>query len=340
MVLVDVIAEPKGYVELRNECALAPLEGLVCRFLVGADAAAWLQGQATQDIRNMQVGEARETCICAVTGQVQAMLTVAMLADRLAITTDAQGARLLEERLEGTVFTEDVRMEKAPEGWSYRVLQGPQTAALFDELGMGEDVRAFDLFESGGIVSPYRYCEEGAIVWAPPSDSFLKQIESSVEAASQEAVEAVRLENGIPLFGVDFDSRALPPELGEAFLERTVCYAKGCFTGQEVLARIRSKGHVNRTWVALECESPVEPGGRVRSEWRANAGFVTSAALSPEFGPIAAAMLRVETADPGTEVAIEWNEGESNAKVRAMPLRRENSSNATSADGSVPPPAE
>jgi folate-binding protein YgfZ len=131
--------------------------------------------------------------------------------------------------------------------------------------------------------------------------------------------ETARIEAGIPKRGVDFTEKTLPPELGPAFEARHVSYNKGCYMGQEVLMRMHSRGHTNKTWVGILLDSPVEVDAVVWHESRADAGVVTSAAVSPRLGPIAAAMLRNEAAQEGAEVRV----GEVRGVVKNFPLIRD-----------------
>lgn len=126
----------------------------------------------------------------------------------------------------------------------------------------------------------------------------------------------------MPTFGVDTDSKTLPPELGPAFEAQHVSYKKGCYTGQEVLMRIQSRGHTNKTWMALAAERPLESGAVVGHSSRPDAGVVTSSCFSPEFGYVAGAMLRNEAASQGETVVVRNADGDVEAKVYSMPLLR------------------
>jgi len=131
-------------------------------------------------------------------------------------------------------------------------------------------------------------------------------------------VDAIgRLENGVPLRGIDYTEKTLPPELGPAFEAKHVSYNKGCYTGQEVLMRMHSRGHTNKTWVGLLLESPVEGKAKVQMNGE-DVGTITSAAMSPEFGAIAGAMLRNEATQDGTVVQV----GEVKGRVTQMPIRK------------------
>jgi folate-binding protein YgfZ len=127
------------------------------------------------------------------------------------------------------------------------------------------------------------------------------------------------LEAGIPLWGIDMDDRVLPPEMGPHFEAEHISYAKGCYTGQEILMRMHSRGHANRTWVGLVAVAPVDAGSRVVYEG-GDSGIVTSVAPSPMLGFIAAAMLRKEATKPGEMVSVITPSATVRAEVRPMPL--------------------
>jgi folate-binding protein YgfZ len=121
--------------------------------------------------------------------------------------------------------------------------------------------------------------------------------------ASTADYEAWRIERGIPVFGADITADNLPQETG--LVERAVSFDKGCFTGQEVVARIHYRGHVNRHLRGLRSTEPstrphLQPEAAVYSKGRA-VGAVTSSCDSPRFGPICLAYVRREIA-PGDEI--------------------------------------
>ena len=121
--------------------------------------------------------------------------------------------------------------------------------------------------------------------------------------ACDEAIyEALRIEAGIPRGRVDFDEKTLAPETGQA--GRAIHYKKGCYIGQEIVARIDARGHTNRSLVKLTTEQVVEPGTRLMVDGK-DVGWITSAALGPTKGiPVALGYLRNEHAAPGTQVTI------------------------------------
>jgi folate-binding protein YgfZ len=117
-----------------------------------------------------------------------------------------------------------------------------------------------------------------------------------------EEVEARRIEAGLPKYGVDVSEEYFP---FEANLDAAISFQKGCYIGQEVVARANARGHANKRLVglALTGDGPAAPGTPVSSEARPDAGLVTSSIVSPTFGPIALAYLHRSSWDPGTPVS-------------------------------------
>jgi folate-binding protein YgfZ len=160
-------------------------------------------------------------------------------------------------------------------------------------------------------------------IWLSTADSnAVAALTDEFKPIGQEAYSIARLEAGIPQFGIDMGERTLPPEMGRAFEERYISYTKGCYMGQEVLMRIHSRGHTNRTWVGLIADAPLEIGASICHLRRQDSGTVTSAAFSPDFGHIGAAMLRNEAAFDGENVQVATENGTVEAEVRQMPILR------------------
>jgi tRNA-modifying protein YgfZ len=128
-------------------------------------------------------------------------------------------------------------------------------------------------------------------------------------AASAEAVEVRRIEAGLPLWGVDVDQECFPFETP---LARLIDYQKGCFVGQEPVARVRARGNPTRTLRGLRLAGPDAParGAPIRHPQRDEAGKVTSAAVSPAFGAIALGYLHRLVWEPGGQVTVDGRPGE------------------------------
>ena len=227
--------------------------------VTGADARAWLHDLVTSDVASLEPGDAQRSLLLTPTGRIRADLTVAM---------DAEGYLLLQ----------------APD-------QPDPIDALLAKYVLSSDVSLGDVTDALAVFAPVGAAavaiEQGS---APEARAAL--VRSGLIEAGPEAVEVWRIRRGEPRMGVDFAQDALPAEAG---LEWTIDTAKGCFLGQESVARVRNLGHpptVLRHVVgseALERGSPVMAGG-------SPVGEVTSAAAAADGRTVAIARVRWEAA--------------------------------------------
>lgn len=134
--------------------------------------------------------------------------------------------------------------------------------------------------------------------------------------ASEEMVETARVESGLPRFGVDMDAETIPQEANLDVLG-AISFNKGCYTGQEVIARIHFRGHVNRHLRWLSSSEPLPRGATVVDTSGKEVGDVRSSVVSPTRGPLALAMVRREVV-PGSEVMVRTADGEIRAQMAAI----------------------
>ena len=122
-------------------------------------------------------------------------------------------------------------------------------------------------------------------------------------ALSDSDAEVLRVEAGVPLYGRDLDEDRMPAEAG---LDDAVSFSKGCYLGQEVVVRLRDRGHLNRKLVGLKLagEGPVAPGTRLGHPEKPNAGVITSSVVSPRLGPIALGYVHRSVWEPGTTLTL------------------------------------
>ncbi len=195
------------------------------------------------------------------------------------------------------------------DAWSAMAVVGPEAAGVLARLALGLRVESADLatgaegaWWSVGDAPEARIVARTADVSSPawyvygPSDSVRALRDALVREGAVPAGapvwEALRLEAGRPAFGPDMDEGTMPPEAG--IVERAIDQTKGCYTGQEVIVRIRDRGHVNRHLRRLELDELAvpEPGTELYSDEGKPVGLVTSAARSPRAGPLALAWVR------------------------------------------------
>lgn len=281
----DYSGPVKGYDALVGAAAWVALPELGVVELTGTDVRDWLQGQVTQDVAGVGAGGSRQACLCRATGQLEAILGLWSLPEKWLAVTEASAA--LIERVRSYVILEDVQ------------------ARLLDSTVIG-------VF--GPDAPEVAHDDDGPLLRSPLGWLGLDQEPPAIPQADVEAYRVMLLEKGAPVFGIDTSDRTLPPELGPRFESLHVAYEKGCYVGQEVLQRIHSRGHTNRTWVCLASGTQLASGAKVVADGR-EVGVVTRTALSPRFGHLAGAFLRNEFAEPGTAVTA----GESGAVVTDWP---------------------
>lgn len=315
----------RDYDRLREGAGLVDLSQFAGIVLSGEDRKGWLQGQVTNDVRRLEAGNNTPFCLCSATGQLQAVVDAWAVRDRILLTTARESVPAVLHRAEQMVILEDVSAVPADD---YRLfsVQGPKASQTLGDLMHLPSLDAGESRLKDTEVLCLR-CDRtgfgGWDVWVPKeAREAIENLQLAFEPVSREAFYIARLEAGVPIFGADMNEKTLPPELGPAFESRHISYSKGCYMGQEVLMRIHSRGHTNKTWVGLLAEAPLEIGATVVHPRRPEAGVVTSAALSPDYGNIGAAMLRNEAAEEGEMVRVITERGEVEAEVRRMPILR------------------
>ncbi len=257
--------------------------------LTGEDRLEWLQGQATNDVRGLDPGTRLSFCFCQPTGQLLAVVDAWAFEDRLVLSTARECVPAVLERVERMTILEDVVARELPL-CGVNLPKAPQDDRL---LVLPSDRRVSPSWDA----------------WGP-----LSVVEGL--APDLVAAEASRIAAGIPKWGIDMGPRTLPPELGPAFEARHLSYAKGCYTGQEVLMRMHTRGHTNRTWVGLVADAPLAVGEPVMVQGR-EVGRVSSSAFWEESAMhIGAATLRNEAVAEGTVVSVNG----ARAEVRTMPI--------------------
>ncbi len=319
-------AATESYDLLRGECGIVPTEHLSVLVLEGDDRKGWLQGQATNDLRSFTPGTASAFCLCQVTGQIEAICDVWAMPDRFILTTARETAGAVLKRVETMVVLEDVRATDVTAESKIISVQGPTATSVLAERMALPTLDAGQVEVDGVKIWLLRSNRTGMGGWdivLPASETDLAaSLSKGIPKIHATAAEAARLEAGVPVWGRDVTPKTLPPELGPAFEARHVSYSKGCYMGQEVLMRLHSRGHTNKCWVGLMAEKAVTAEALVAHSRRPDAGAVTSAAFSPDYGYIAGAMLRNEAVQEGDTVTVQTERGLVEAEVRAMPILR------------------
>jgi len=331
----------------REAAALVDKNYRAFLYASGPDRLRYLNAVLTNDVRETAGGRGVPSLLLNPQGHILAELEVYELGDKFLIVSYQMIRERLIEALDKYIIMDDVTLEDATPQLAALSIEGPRAPEILRQLtGLDFSSLAELAVVGAGVHSrpPFGPAETAPnpatipariIRRSPGAPGFevivaREHIESAWDALlaavrtqgggpiGYSTLSTLRLEAGIPWFGYDFDETVIPHEAG---LENShISYSKGCYTGQEIVERVRSRGHVNRLRAGIEFDGTAapEPGTKLSVAGK-EVGQVTRAAFSPAAGhAIAMAYLRREHATPGT--ALESPSGA--ASVIALPLAR------------------
>ena len=266
--------------------------------MTGSDRVRYLNGQVTNDIARLASGQACYAAVCTAKGRMEGDLHIAVHDDAFYLDSDFSQHESLGSRLDKYLIADDAVVEDLGDQWSL--------SHVFGEIPPSVPPNGF-------VVANPRFGLPGHDVWIAGAGPVL--VGDPVEA---DVVETLRLEHAIPRWGVELNANTLPPEGGPHLL-RAISYTKGCYVGQETIARLKSVGHVTRILVLLQADGdlPPAPGTKLTKDAQ-KVGLVVSSGFSPRLGKaIALGYVRYQLAGEGTPFLA----GDLNLTV-AAPLRK------------------
>jgi folate-binding protein YgfZ len=272
------------------------------KFLVrGSEAPDFLQGQVSNDVEALAPGEGCYATVLNHKGKLRTDLRILRGDDWFWLDTERIGHAVLEHMLRTYSLGRDVQYEDVTESRALYSLIGPAARERLDVAPPDEE-DSFVTGEHGLYVATLL----GVDVIAAPGTAL------EVEPVAEEAAECVRIEAGRPRLGYDMDAETMPQEAG--INERAVSFTKGCYVGQETVARLHYRGKPNRHLRGLQLGEPAERGADIVLGEKI-VGRLGSTCVSPRLGPIALALVRREAA-PGATVEV----GGVPAEVVALPF--------------------
>ena len=275
--------------------------GLVDRFdrgkllLQGSEAAEFLQGQITNDVEALGPGEGCYAALLTHKGKIRADLRVLRSEDWIWLDTEALGRAAVVRTVQTYSLGRDVRFQDVTDARAILSLIGPAARDVLDAPPPASE-HAWVEGEHGIHVAT----DLGVDVICTADEADAVRAALGVEAVDEAVAECVRIESGRPRHGRELTDDVIPQEAG--LNDRAVDFTKGCYVGQETVARLYYKGSPYRHLRGLRLAAPAAPGEPVALDGRA-VGQVGSACVSPVHGPIALALLRREAA-PGDTVAV------------------------------------
>jgi folate-binding protein YgfZ len=296
----------EGVVSLRPEVwSMAEIKG--------ADAVDFLQGQVTNDVAALEPGQGCYALVLNPKGRILGDMRVLMRGPE-ELWLDGEVIEAVVANL--TPYKIGRRVEIVPVARADRDLISLLGPAARETIGVDlpRQEHAFVEVELGGAEAVAVATDKGLDLIFESRDR--TRIEEAVpqptERVTADVAEILRIESGRPRIGFDMSAENLPGELG--LEERAISFTKGCYVGQEPVARMHHRGHPNRLLRGLELGNPAAANAAVSHEGK-EVGRVASACVSPALGPIALSVIRREV-EPGAHVII----GDAPAKVVALPF--------------------
>jgi folate-binding protein YgfZ len=311
------------YQAATDSAALAEVDWFGTVKLSGPDRVTWLQGMVTNDVQKLKPGTGCYAAHLTPQGKVVAQMHIFADDDALWFSLERAAIPSLLTAFDKLLIMEDVQVMDVSDEYSVLTVIGPKALDVIESwtaeklnLTAKYDHRKFE--DCRVLVSDLGY-----EIWVPrgQADKVLRFLaQSGATAIDHGTWDVLRTEVGIPVYGVDIDETTTMPEIGEC----GISYEKGCYIGQEVVAKVKYIGHVNRRFAGLifagtelpQLKSAIRKGGR-------EVGYVTTALFSPALNkPIALGFVSRTAYAAGTEVEVVSGEKVLNASIAELPFKK------------------
>jgi aminomethyltransferase len=280
-----------GYDALRTTAAWLDLSARGRIYATGDDSARLLHAMTTNHVQQLAPGTGCYAFFLNAQGHIQADVNLLCLEDRFLLDTEPETRERVLRHLDKYIIADDVALEDATASLACVAVEGPHAAAVLAAIGAPapEAEYAHAPWDGAIVAHVSETGEQGFRIFMPAETKadWIARLEGAgAVPAMPDDARTVRLEHGKPRYGEDVFDTTLPQETRQM---HAVHFAKGCYLGQEIVERIRSRGRVNRSLVRLEVEgeTPLASGTKV-TDGAADAGEITSSAFSPALGKVVA----------------------------------------------------
>jgi folate-binding protein YgfZ len=290
------------YRQLREECGLLDRSARGKLQVAGPDAAEYLQGQLTSDVEALAPGDGQYAALLDRKGHMQGdMRVLRPSTEELLLDTEPEALAATRRHLEMYSIGREVKVTDVSEEWAILSLIGPRAVEVAGTAALPEN--ACEASTVAGVECLAVGTRVGVDLIAAAADAGRLRAalgDAGAVEVSPEAAEILRIEAGVPRFGAEMGTETMPAEAG--IVADAVSFTKGCYIGQETVARLHYKGRPNRHLRGLRLSAPAEPGAALALGEK-EVGKLGSAAVSPALGPIGLAILRRE-AEPGITLSV------------------------------------
>jgi folate-binding protein YgfZ len=276
-----------GYEALRHRAAWLDLSARGKIKLTGEDRARLLHAMTTNHIQQLTPGQGCYAFFLNDKGRILADANILCCPDYFLLDVEPEARQSLYQHLDRFIIADDVTLEDATDSTATIAIEGPQAAEILERAGAPLPEADYATVSGGdSVVARLNSTgNPGFFIFAPASEkaALISRLEAAgAEPADAEAARIVRLEHGKPRFGEDISERFLAQEANQP---QALHFSKGCYLGQEIVERVRSRGQIHRVLksLTLEAQEPPAPGTKLE-----DGSEITSAAYSPALGKVVA----------------------------------------------------
>jgi tRNA-modifying protein YgfZ len=295
-----------GYRALREGAAWFDVSARGRIRVTGEDRARLLHAMSTNDVQRLTPGQGCYAFFLNAQGRILCDANVFCFEDHLLLDTEPETRKKLFDHLDRYIIADDVTLTEETDTTAAIAVEGPQAFALLAHLGASvpEALHGWTTWGTRTVLHVSFTGSEGLCILTTADDKAgLVTLLRGASEATPDDVRTVRLEHGHPRYGDEITERYLVQETG---LLQAVSFSKGCYLGQEIVERVRSRAQIHRVLRRLELDTtePPAPGVKLKVG-DADAAEIVSAAFSPALGKVVAmAYVRTQFAEPGTELML------------------------------------
>ncbi len=301
--------------------------------LTGEDRAQFLHRLISNDVEGLSVGEGNYATLLTNRGKMIADLRVYILENEISISTAPETIDAVFAELDKYIIADDVELTNESDEIGTLGIYGPNSSELLQEVLDFSELNKLQEYHSKAVEHEnqrilcvktkivgncgyHLYISNNAMEWLWNA---LLDAKQSAIPIGWEALESLRIETGTPRYGTELTDSVIPLE---AELEHAIDFEKGCYIGQEIVARMKYRGHPNRLLrgIVIETENPVQQDARIFNGDK-EVGWITSSCYSPTLEkPIALGYVRMVVTDEGSQVQVNTSDGLVKGTVKTLPF--------------------
>lgn len=294
--------------------------------VTGEDRGRWLNGMVTNNVKDLPLGSGNYNFLLNAQGRIQGDMYVYNRGEYLLIDTERSQTEHITKTLDHFIIMDDVELTDATEKIASVGIQGPKAAEILKGIGIEsscpDPLTVCDLTWNGIGISVTRMTNEDYLtyeIWLAPENAgalWDALVAAGATPTGTEALEKFRVFAGVPKYGTDIRDRDLPQETEQ---KHALNFTKGCYIGQEIVERIRSRGNVHRMFIGFILDGPAERCAKIIVNDK-EVGELTSVARVPVNNTekvLALGYIRREAANAGAQVKV----GQTTATVASLPFK-------------------